>query len=90
MPRIPMASYEEARRYARFYVNLTRNLVRLRQTWMQAYGLTEADLVRWARERERCPHVWDDRPPPQANAETRIRGKLAGYREARRRGVSSS
>jgi hypothetical protein len=53
---------------------------------MQAYGLTEADLQRWARERERCPHVWDDRPPPQRNAETRIRGKLAGYREARRRG----
>jgi hypothetical protein len=80
-----MASYEEALRYARFYGNLTRNLVRLRQTWMQAYGLTEADLVRWAKDRERCSNVWDDRPPPQPNAETCIRGKLASYREARRR-----
>jgi len=80
-----MRGYEEARRYARFYANLTRNLAWLRQTWMQAYGLTEADLVRWAKERERCSNVWDDRPPPQRNAETRIRGKLAGYREARRR-----
>lgn len=76
--RIPMADYETCRRYARNFVNITNNLRFLRKRWMDEFGITEADLLRWKRERERMPH--HEFPPPQRNAETCIRGKLAGYR----------
>jgi len=78
-PQIPMADYETCRRYARNFVNITNNLRLLREQWMAEFGITEADLLRWKRERERCPLKWDDRPPPQRGASTEIRGKLAGY-----------
>jgi len=78
IPQIPMVDYEACRRYAVAYANITNNLRFLREQWMAEFGITEADLLRWKRERERMPH--HEFPPPQAGAETCIRGKLAGYR----------
>lgn len=64
--------------------NIARNLRLLRRQWMKEFGITKHDLRRWARERSRTPA--HDFPPPQANAETCIRGKLRSYREKRNKG----
>lgn len=75
----PMRNYQECVRHARAYANVTRNLRSLREQWMDEYGLTDQEVKRRLLEsRQMPPHEF---PPPQASAETCMRGKLRSYRE---------
>lgn len=81
MEMLPMTDYEECRRYARAFANVTRNLTLLQDEFRAEFGLTVEELERRAKDRRRMTtHTF---PPPQPGAETRVRGKLRSYREKR-------
>ena len=76
--RLVEAGLCTAERFDEIGGSVQRGLAQLQTDFLQEFGRTEAELAEWAKRRGQMPpHQF---PPPQAGAETEIRGKLAGYR----------